>query len=77
MFKMLLHTRHKGHAAENEPPGDVELTRVPCVGEFVSLGEDGPYYLIRGVQHLTGGDYAAYLYGENVDERAMLESAQL
>ena len=75
MLKMILHSRHRGHSAENETLGDVELTRVPCVGEFVSLGEDGPYYRIRGVQHLTGdGDYAAHLYGDKMNEKTMLES---
>ena len=73
MLKMVLHTRFRGHTAEDKTLGDVELTRVPCVGEFVTLETD--YYLIRGVQHLTGGgDYAAHLYGDKVDEKTMLES---
>ena len=74
MLNMLLHTRYRGHSAEDETLGDIALTRVPCVGEFISLGEGGPYYRIRGVQHLTDGDYAAHLYGDKVDEKTMLES---
>ena len=54
---------------------DIELTRVPCMGELVTLGGDGPRYLIQAVEHIAynaGGDMA-HIFGVMVDETAILE----
>jgi len=48
-----------------------EMSRIPCVGEFVTLGGGGPWYKVEAVVHTAdGGAYDGEIYARAEEEHA-------